>query len=249
MSRQDVESDVTTWGFIGSGNIGSTVARLAVAAGHDVVLSNSRGPGTSGGPRGRARTARPRGDDAGGRHGRRRRCRDDPAAQLPRRPGRRAAREGRHRHDELLPRLATAGSPSSTTRPRPRPSCSRRTCPSRTSSRRSTTSTTPTSPRWRVRPGAWTAAPWPSLGTTRRPRARFARCSMRSATTPSTWVRWPRVGGPSGTPQPTELPMPPTPRTGQRAPVRPPPTRLRRPPRTPSATGTCRSPVARWRSA
>jgi hypothetical protein len=37
---------VTTWGFIGSGNIGSTVARLAVKAGHDVVLSNSRGPET-----------------------------------------------------------------------------------------------------------------------------------------------------------------------------------------------------------
>ncbi|WUI52128.1 NAD(P)-binding domain-containing protein [Streptomyces sp. NBC_00414] len=33
-------------GFIGSGNIGSTVARLAVEAGHQVVLSNSRGPGT-----------------------------------------------------------------------------------------------------------------------------------------------------------------------------------------------------------
>lgn len=37
---------MTTWGFIGSGNIGSTVARLAVAAGHDVVMSNSRGPET-----------------------------------------------------------------------------------------------------------------------------------------------------------------------------------------------------------
>lgn len=35
---------MTTIGLIGSGNIGSTVARLAVAAGHDVVLSNSRGP-------------------------------------------------------------------------------------------------------------------------------------------------------------------------------------------------------------
>ena len=33
-------------GLIGSGNIGSTVARLAIAAGHDVVLSNSRGPET-----------------------------------------------------------------------------------------------------------------------------------------------------------------------------------------------------------
>ena len=33
---------MTTIGLIGSGNIGSTVARLAVDAGHDVVLSNSR---------------------------------------------------------------------------------------------------------------------------------------------------------------------------------------------------------------
>ncbi|UOZ04073.1 NADPH-dependent F420 reductase [Amycolatopsis sp. WQ 127309] len=37
---------MTTVGFIGSGNIGSAVARLAIEAGHQVVLSNSRGPGT-----------------------------------------------------------------------------------------------------------------------------------------------------------------------------------------------------------
>ena len=37
---------MATVGFIGSGMIGSTVARLAVAAGHAVVLSNSRGPDT-----------------------------------------------------------------------------------------------------------------------------------------------------------------------------------------------------------
>ena len=37
---------MTTIGFIGSGNIGSTVARLAVDAGYDVVMSNSRGPET-----------------------------------------------------------------------------------------------------------------------------------------------------------------------------------------------------------
>jgi predicted dinucleotide-binding enzyme len=37
---------MTTVGFIGSGNIGSAVARLAVEAGHQVVLSNSRGPET-----------------------------------------------------------------------------------------------------------------------------------------------------------------------------------------------------------
>ena len=54
---------MTTIGLIGSGKIGSTVARLAVDAGHDVVLSNSRGPDTLQelvaelGPRARAATA------------------------------------------------------------------------------------------------------------------------------------------------------------------------------------------------
>ncbi len=53
---------MATVGFIGSGNIGSTVAQLAVDAGHDVVLSNSRGPDTLTdlvdrlGPRARAAT-------------------------------------------------------------------------------------------------------------------------------------------------------------------------------------------------
>ena len=37
---------MTTIGFIGSGRIGSQLARLAVARGYDVVLSNSRGPQT-----------------------------------------------------------------------------------------------------------------------------------------------------------------------------------------------------------
>jgi len=37
---------MTTIGLIGAGNIGSTLARLALAAGHEVVLSNSRGPET-----------------------------------------------------------------------------------------------------------------------------------------------------------------------------------------------------------
>jgi hypothetical protein len=54
---------MTTVGLIGSGHIGGTVARLAVDAGHDVVLSNSRGPETLRdlaaklGPRARAATA------------------------------------------------------------------------------------------------------------------------------------------------------------------------------------------------
>lgn len=37
---------MTTVGFIGSGMIGGTVARLSVAAGFQVVMSNSRGPDT-----------------------------------------------------------------------------------------------------------------------------------------------------------------------------------------------------------
>ena len=37
---------MTTIGLIGAGHIGSQLARLAVATGHDVVISNSRGPET-----------------------------------------------------------------------------------------------------------------------------------------------------------------------------------------------------------
>ncbi|QWC86310.1 NAD(P)-binding domain-containing protein [Nocardioidaceae bacterium] len=47
MTRETTpEATETTIGFIGAGNIGGTVARLAVDAGLDVVLSNSRGPET-----------------------------------------------------------------------------------------------------------------------------------------------------------------------------------------------------------
>jgi predicted dinucleotide-binding enzyme len=54
---------MATIGLIGAGKIGSQVARLAVANGYDVVLSNSRGPETLSalvrelGPRARAATA------------------------------------------------------------------------------------------------------------------------------------------------------------------------------------------------
>ncbi|GAA3221964.1 NADPH-dependent F420 reductase [Nonomuraea helvata] len=51
-----------TLGVIGSGMIGSSVARLAVAAGLEVVLSNSRGPETLAELGGRVRAATP--DDA-----------------------------------------------------------------------------------------------------------------------------------------------------------------------------------------
>jgi predicted dinucleotide-binding enzyme len=54
---------MTTIGLIGAGRIGSQVARLAVAHGYDVVISNSRGPETLAalvrelGPKARAATA------------------------------------------------------------------------------------------------------------------------------------------------------------------------------------------------
>jgi predicted dinucleotide-binding enzyme len=54
---------VKTIGLIGAGNIGSQVARAAIASGYDVVLSNSRGPATLAdlvselGPRARAGTS------------------------------------------------------------------------------------------------------------------------------------------------------------------------------------------------
>ena len=54
---------MTTIGLIGAGNIGSQVARLAIEHGHEVVISNSRGPETLAdlvedlGPHARAATA------------------------------------------------------------------------------------------------------------------------------------------------------------------------------------------------
>ena len=54
---------MTTLGIIGAGNIGSQVARAAIAHGYDVVIANSRGPETLTGlvdelgPRARAATA------------------------------------------------------------------------------------------------------------------------------------------------------------------------------------------------
>lgn len=57
-------------GFIGSGNVGQAIARRAIAAGHTVVMSNSRGPETLArvvaalGPQARAATAAAAGDAA-----------------------------------------------------------------------------------------------------------------------------------------------------------------------------------------
>ena len=54
---------MTTIGIIGAGHIGGQVARAAITAGYDIVISNSRGPETLGdliaelGPRARAATS------------------------------------------------------------------------------------------------------------------------------------------------------------------------------------------------
>jgi len=61
---------MTTIGIIGAGNIGSQVARAAITAGYDVVISNSRGPETITdlvvelGPKARAATAEDAADAA-----------------------------------------------------------------------------------------------------------------------------------------------------------------------------------------
>ena len=61
---------MATIGFIGSGNLGQAVAHRVIAAGHSVVMSNSRGPETLAGlvdalgPRARAATATAAGDTA-----------------------------------------------------------------------------------------------------------------------------------------------------------------------------------------
>jgi predicted dinucleotide-binding enzyme len=55
--------DMTTFGIIGAGHIGSHIARAVIAVGHDVVIANSRGPETLAelvaelGPSARAATA------------------------------------------------------------------------------------------------------------------------------------------------------------------------------------------------
>ncbi|MEK8227107.1 NAD(P)-binding domain-containing protein [Oerskovia sp. M15] len=103
---RDAES-MTTVGFIGSGQIGTTIARLAIEAGHQVVLSNSRGPETLAdtvaglGPQASAATSR-------------RPQRPVTSSWSPCRsaPSRRARRgtggEDGHRHVQLRPRAGRA---------------------------------------------------------------------------------------------------------------------------------------------
>src|SRR5450755_3655896 len=114
--------NMTTVGFIGSGQIGSTIARLAIAAGHQVVLSNSRGPETLAdtaaelGPRRpRRRAGRPRRPVTSSWS----RCRSRPSPTCP-------PRHWRARRSSTRATTApsvTATSPSSTASRSPRASC------------------------------------------------------------------------------------------------------------------------------
>src|ERR1700686_3241377 len=60
---QKGDQEIMVIGFIGSGNIGQILARQVIAAGHEVVMSNSRGPKTlapliaAPGPKARAASA------------------------------------------------------------------------------------------------------------------------------------------------------------------------------------------------
>ena len=101
--RRDAEN-MATVGFIGSGQIGSAIARLAIEAGHEVVLSNSRGPETLAdtaaelGPRASAATsgeAAAAGDIV---------VVTVPVKALPDLPRRATGREDGHRHVQLRSR-------------------------------------------------------------------------------------------------------------------------------------------------
>ena len=136
---------MSTIGIIGAGHIGSQVARLAVASGYDVVISNSRGPETLSDARRGARSPGPRRD--AGRSRRRRRTsssspfRSRPTATVPVEPlaGKIVIDTNNYypQRDGQIPEL---DNDSTTTR-----NCFRRTCRSRRWSRRSTTSMRPNS--------------------------------------------------------------------------------------------------------
>ena len=162
---------MTTVGLIGSGNIGGTVARLAVDAGYDVVLSNSRGPETLNdlvdelGEHASAGTAQ----DAA-------QAGDLVVVTVPLKAYRDVPVEplaGKVVIDTNNYYPQRDGPSRSWTRARPpAASCSSGTCRTRGWSRSSTTSTSRAWPRSPGRPARPTAAPSPSPATTppRRPR-------------------------------------------------------------------------------
>ncbi|MFC7103750.1 NADPH-dependent F420 reductase [Nonomuraea rubra] len=162
---------MTTIAFIGSGHIGGTVARLSVAAGYDVVLSNSRGPETLKdlvaelGPR--ARAATPAEAAAAGDlvvvSIPLRAYRDVPVEPLAGKPVLDTNNYYPQRDGNL---------PSSTTGRSRRASCCSSICRRRRSSRSSTTSSSRTWAPCTARPAPPTAPPCRSRVTTPRRRRR-----------------------------------------------------------------------------
>ena len=160
---------MTTIGLIGAGHIGSQLARLAVANGYNVVISNSRGPETLAdlvaelGPKARAATA-VEAANAG----------DIVVVTVPLKSYRSIPVEPLE--DKIV--IDTNNYypqrdghiPSSTTNRRQPRSCCRRTCRRRRSSRRSTISTPQSSRPTVSRRARRTAARWSSPGTIARPR-------------------------------------------------------------------------------
>jgi predicted dinucleotide-binding enzyme len=157
---------MTTLGTIGAGHIGTAVARAAIAAGYDVVLSNSRGPETLAdlvaelGPQASAGTAlrsAERGDIVVVTIPLKN-YRDVPTTPLT----------GKIVIDTNNYSPQPTATSRSWTASRPRSAnCSRHICPARTWSRRSTTSARPT---WPLKASRLVAGRWPSPATTPRPR-------------------------------------------------------------------------------
>ena len=202
---------MTTLGLIGSGHIGSTVARLAVDAGHDVVLSNSRGPETLQdladdlGPHARAATT----DEAAGRRPRRP---HRPAQERRPGAGRPAPRQGRHRHLELLPPARRADRRPRRPVPRRPASWCSPSCPGAASSRASTTSTTSTSARSQRPAGSPERSVLPIAGDDAEAKAAVSRVPRQHrATTPTTPARSRTAGASTSARRRTAGPTTPTP--------------------------------------
>ena len=121
---------MTTIGIIGSGHVGSNLAKAAIAHGYDVVLSNSQGPDSLAGLVARPRAAapgRPRPSEAA--------AAGDfaivaiPITTIDQVPVEPLAGKVVIATINYFPQRDWATSPRSTTGPPPRPGCCRRTCP------------------------------------------------------------------------------------------------------------------------
>jgi predicted dinucleotide-binding enzyme len=198
---------MATLGLIGSGNFGSTLARLAVDAGLDVVLSNSRGPDTLSdlvaelGPHARAATpaeAAGAGDwvvvtiPVGA------------VAAVPREPlaGKTVIDTGNYwaPRDGIIPELEARELTDS--------ELLQRHLAEAHVVKASTTSTFHTCETYHGPSTRPTARRCPSPATTRTQNSTPSSCSRCSATTPWTWDRSPKAGAHRWAPRSSASPMP-----------------------------------------